>query len=994
MSARFHYFLVLACSFAGNGQTNPDPGGVLSRLTIAKITGSGTTAITAMAAGPDGSIYVTGTTTAPDLPSKTSFGEARIMRTTDNGATWTRAGSPPEDVVAMAADPAHPQILFATGARSIYKSVDGGVTWRATYLFPTPGGGPVVVDPANSDRIAVLDQRAQTLLRSTDGGQTWTANVCCQSLLIAGPGGQELLSTDCLGRLLLSRDWGLSFTQLNSLTVPTPVAAFDPSHPGWIYAGSLTSIKGSLWLSMDYGNTWLLKNTPSGSAPFFLAVAPDRPNTLVAGTFDGLYVSQDGGASWTHGGVSAGYVPGDRIPLALPARNCGGGVMIRFGYRQVAYSADDGLHFQTAHLSNLTGLAAGPGCTVYASRTLTSDVFVARLASDGSLVWLDYLGGSDADLPVGIGLDPQGNLWVAGRTNSFDFPVSLPRIGPPSPYEFFGPATSIFVSRFSSAGELLASVTIGGELSSVATGLAVDPAGNAYVSGYTSSDQFPVTVSGTAKTPGQANAVAVKFAPDASLVYSTYLPTKSLPFSSSAIAVTSSGMAIVAVPDYPWLTLFELDPSAAAATPHVLNGVSLSYDLFASLSLLVLQTDTQDNIYLSGLANSYQSTFPVTPGAYSPPLRTTGCPAKPQAIPVGNVFLMKIRTTDWQPDYASLIAGPCAVAPGSLAVDQNGVATVSLAAAGGLELLHPLVAGPTCYNSSAYARLSADGSSLLAGSYLDSCLAPALALAPDGSLLASVASQKVFMPNATGVQRLDLQSGGTLEIERVENSFGGDATGIVANGLYTLTVPDLTAAVADVGLNFPDVLPLSFAGVQVTFDGVPAGVFRTEPGRILVEAPATLASAGLTSLRVHFQGVDGPPVWMPVGGGAPNLLTRHFPDPVIGVADGFAQNADGTLNGPDNPAVRGSAITLFGCALSASGYFAPWEQDATAAPVTPAPVPGFIPALQQLKFRIPANLTVFSESNGVGAYQFGLKSANPAYGVYRTESNVINLYIR
>src|ERR1043165_3718902 len=100
-------------------------GGVLRQLAIADFGGSGQKSVQFVAADPLGNIYAAGTTTSPDLPEKNAaqpnFAEARILRTTDLGATWARVGSP-ADVRLVTPDSADPRILFAGADSGIYKS--------------------------------------------------------------------------------------------------------------------------------------------------------------------------------------------------------------------------------------------------------------------------------------------------------------------------------------------------------------------------------------------------------------------------------------------------------------------------------------------------------------------------------------------------------------------------------------------------------------------------------------------------------------------------------------------------------------------------------------------------------------------------------------------------------------------------------------------------------------------------------------------------------
>ncbi len=125
--------ILLFTSDLGRAQQgeHADTGRVLRRHIIASFGGgAGQTAIQALATDSSGSIFVAGTTSAPDFPVKNAaqpvFGEATILRTSDLGTTWTPMGSPPGVVSALAPDPVAPQVLFAGANSGIFKSSDGG----------------------------------------------------------------------------------------------------------------------------------------------------------------------------------------------------------------------------------------------------------------------------------------------------------------------------------------------------------------------------------------------------------------------------------------------------------------------------------------------------------------------------------------------------------------------------------------------------------------------------------------------------------------------------------------------------------------------------------------------------------------------------------------------------------------------------------------------------------------------------------------------------
>ncbi len=122
------------------------------------------------------------------------------------------------------------------------------------------------------------------------------------------------------------------------------------------------------------------------------------------------------------------------------------------------------------------------------------DAFVTKLNNTGSaLVYSTFLGGSMSDVGEGIAVDISGNAYVTGSTFSTDFPTT--------PFAFDtlynGGNSDCFVSKLNATGStLLYSTYLGGSDSDRGIGIAVDNSENAYVTGETSSADFPVTDNG------------------------------------------------------------------------------------------------------------------------------------------------------------------------------------------------------------------------------------------------------------------------------------------------------------------------------------------------------------------------------------------------------------------------------------------------------------------------------------------------------------------
>lgn len=190
--------------------------------------------------------------------------------------------------------------------------------------------------------------------------------------------------------------------------------------------------------------------------------------------------------------------------------------------------------------------------------TSGTHVFVAKLSSDGKLIYAAIFGGSGIDLGLAIAVDLSGNAVVVGSTSSPNFPPSplQPLYGGGSNCTFdfrfgTGPPTSspcgdAFVAKLNATGSALVfSTYLGGSDSETAEAVVTDSGGSIYVAGTTGSANFPVSQGAyQPAVHGRTDGYVTKLAPDGKLVYSTYLGG-SFAQGARAIAVDSSGRAWV-----------------------------------------------------------------------------------------------------------------------------------------------------------------------------------------------------------------------------------------------------------------------------------------------------------------------------------------------------------------------------------------------------------------------------------------------------------------
>ncbi|MHB8627923.1 MAG: SBBP repeat-containing protein, partial [Aggregatilineales bacterium] len=241
-----------------------------------------------------------------------------------------------------------------------------------------------------------------------------------------------------------------------------------------------------------------------------------------------------------------------------------------------------------------------------------------------ALVYSTYLGGSDLDQANGIAVDINGNAYVTGETASTDFPTSNAVQGTA------GGNTDAFVTKLNAAGSALSySTYLGGGQFDDGTAIVVDSNGNAYITGYTQSTNFPITGGASQATfSGPQAAFVTKMASAGTLVYSTFLGgnTPSSFDYGNGIGVDSSGDAYVTgrtAGGFPttvgaYQTTFGggFDAFVSKFKP---DGSALLYSTYlggnGADTATGLALDSSGNVYVTGRTSS-SGTFPTTGGVF------------------------------------------------------------------------------------------------------------------------------------------------------------------------------------------------------------------------------------------------------------------------------------------------------------------------------------------------------------------------------------------
>ena len=345
---------------------------------------------------------------------------AGVLKSTDGGASWSMANAglprPPSipnvyvgtmNVSVLAIDPQNSETIYAggfdgpppgTSAPKLFKSTDGGASWRvaSSGLFANAADpytvGSLVIDPQDPNTLYAgsAADGPGGIFKSTDGGANWSASgdglpgTAIKALAIDPRNPNTLYAAPRRG-IFKSTDGGVSWSAVSSGLptdfygnglVPIVYLAIDPQNPDTVYASTATCMPctptSGVFKSMDGGASWtgsglassILVN-PDYSVPLVLAINPINPNTVYAGTYDGIVKSLDAGGNWnaSNTGLTAGQIDS----LTIDPQNAGAFFATSQG--KVLRTADGGAHWSEIY----TPLPSDDGHATYPASMLVPD---------------------------------------------------------------------------------------------------------------------------------------------------------------------------------------------------------------------------------------------------------------------------------------------------------------------------------------------------------------------------------------------------------------------------------------------------------------------------------------------------------------------------------------------------------------------------------------------------------------------------------------------
>jgi uncharacterized protein (TIGR03437 family) len=830
-----------------------------------------------------------------------------IYKSLDSGKTWSALSSSPIDALALVADASNASVIYAAGM-GISKSTDAGATWKK--LSGPPGTVLALVSPAarpttlfaaryvNSIAPNGLEPGQQvppSVYRSTDSGGSWTAlqglpdpvfSLACDPMnpdvvyAAANPYGFTGRDTS-RSSVYKTTDGGNIWNKMADLSIPASTFALAAS-PLAVYAATVNGV----YRSLDGGNTWA--PTTLTAAADNITVDPGNPQ-IVCASAGGIQVSRDGGLTWKTSLPVRQFV---QVLAALPTSP----TQIYVGATRASsnifvskWTADGSRMIYSTYLGGgyydyASGIAVDPQGNAYVSgitygtdfpvtsgalqpKTIaTYSGVVAKISPDGgTLLYSTYLSGTGGDAVFGVAADAGGSAYLTGYAGSTDFPVttgafqsaiksncSNQLVNPP-----FGDA---FVTKLSKdGGSLVYSTLLGGNCGDEGFGITVDDAGNAYVAGVTTSDDFPVTKGAFQTTrQGPAGFIAQLSPQGNAVLAASYIG-----------GYTTTARAVAVGADH---ALYVTGCTEGFGNNNLANGL-----LFA--------------IFGSSLP---PAGFPQYCG--------------------GPAYILKLDPTASSQVYINYLGGP--IGEGThVGVDPAGQAWIA-----GSEnpvgidpgtpefpTVHPF---QTRMGQGFISEYSADGSTLLFSSRVDS--ANGMALDPSGNaFLTGFTNPPDRLPvPAVLLARIDGAVPSVIsadDVNRITPGSGDPDEGVAPGEILTIRGSGFGPAQqvnAQVG---PDgKIGTVLGGVSVTFDGTPAPVLSVREDQITCVVPFEIGQNpdGTTLMQVQ------------AGAGVSNSIRMPaWPSAV----EAFAIiNQDGSANLADHPASPGSVVTIYAAGLGAT----------------------------------------------------------------------------
>lgn len=780
-----------------------------------------------------------------------------------------------------------------------------------------------------------------------NGAGTSALGLSAASVIAVAPENASLIYVVSLGKLLRSQDEGGSFSVQDVQDSGVYSIAIGSADGRVLFA--VTS--AGVMKSVDGGGSWNVINNgfprqANGSLQATTVwVDPSNPDFVLVGIPGGLARSVDGGATWLRTTIEGNIQNVEFDPFAP------GTIYVGVSQTGIVKSTDQGLTFQTLSTPAVSevlpdrfrqGRLIGAGPAGIFESTDSGATWVQRssagvmpnLAQDSDRSF--YAGTPDQRGIVRISGDLQ-SVTAVGPTGT----ASILNVTVANGQVYVGTVASadIFVSKVDRLGNLIYSTYFGGSAHDSATAMAVDAAGNVFVTGTTESRDFPVT-SGAYAASGSS--FVFRLNPDGTLGYSSYfkgtnpvglatdgrgsvwlagITQGGLPVTSGAAdtefccggggSVFAIGPSIIRTQAS--LTRFDAAGSSLIFSTYVTgSGTASPFGSVSAATALAVASD--GTAYVGGDAGIFG--IDASGSAILSSSREVIRPTAMAVAPDGSLYCAGWTGSLFQPGQGAFqgagIRGSGAIVQfdstlktvehatyfnggsnlvKSIAIDSGGnVYAGGRTASQGLPT-RTLLAGGFAPSTAFLSELSGDLSALNFSSYFgdnEGFAISGVGIGAEGAVVTGGVTGTQGQPANLWLNALSLAPPPALRIDTVENA-ASLLDGAISSG-ETIIVH---------GAGFG-------ADAQLLIGDVAVKASSLTSSEIAATVPADVPGVAAT-VQVQSGGVSSNQALIPVGITSPGLYSADS----SGSGQGYILNQDNSLNTPANPAAPGDKITIF-----------------------------------------------------------------------------------